>query len=519
MIRILVYIASIVGLVWLISALAEVSGFAVIELEGQRFDISTNVLIGLIVLAALLFLFGGALANWAVGIPKRFRRRRYESRRSRGMTALTRGLEAVAAGDAADAQKLARTASKNLEEPALTRLLTAQAAHIAGDRETAEESYAAMLEAPETEFLGLRGLYMQALERGDRDEARYYAERAFHLRPGASWAFESVLALSVERAAWGDALEAIKLAKDHKTADGPSYRRMEAALLAARASTTESIDTDNAAVAKEAEAAFRKAPTLTPAAAIAAEAQMRAGHRAKAAKILNDAWETAPHPGLAVVMERIFAHEREERRRDRLIKLTEKRPDHPESKLLLATMQLEGGNADAAQETLEPLLSGRPSKRALSLMADVAEARFGSEAAAVWTSKADAAPPEFIPGADGIFHYTTEGWRRLIREFSSHERLAPPPLEVETPEIAPEEVQLLLSPPQAVVIGNDPERDEASENQSVEVTTAEVVAIEGAEPSGPAATPASETAEEEETPETSDGEDTDEKKGRSRAAS
>ncbi|MEE4208817.1 MAG: heme biosynthesis HemY N-terminal domain-containing protein [Parvularcula sp.] len=512
MIRILVYIASIIGAVWLISILAELSGVAVIELEGQRFDITTSGLIGLIIIGALIFLFGGALLNWLGGLPRRLRRGRADAKRQRGMTALTRGLEAVAAGDAEDAQRLARQASRNLEEPALTRLLTAQAAHIAGDRAIAESAYAAMLDAPETEFLGLRGLYMQALERGDREEARNYAERAFHLRPGASWAFESVLALSVERGAWSDALDAIALAKGHETAKGPTYRRMEAALLAARASTT-SDETDSAAQAKEAEAAFRKAPTLTPAAAIAAEAEMRAGRRAKAAKILGDAWEAEPHPGLAVVMERIFAHERDERRRDRLIKLTERRPDHPESRLLLAQTQLEAGDAQAAQDTLEPLLSGRPRRRALSLMADIAEARFGSEASAVWSAKAEAAPPEFIPGADGVFHYTTEGWRRLIREYSAHERLAPPPLEVETPEIALEEVQLLLAPPPAVVISDS----EAENTEADETLTAEVVPIEPA-PSPDEDDDGQVTTDIAETEENSDP-DADNEKAASRAAS
>ncbi|MEM6747010.1 MAG: heme biosynthesis HemY N-terminal domain-containing protein [Pseudomonadota bacterium] len=446
MIRILIYILLVITAAAVITFLTGVTGFAVIRWEGTQLELPTALLVGLAIIAALTFFFGGQIVSWLTGLPARLRRRSEDAKRARGMMALTRGLEAVAAGDAADAQRHARTASNSLDEPALTRLLTAQAAQLAGDRVTAETAYAGMLEAPETEFLGLRGLYLHALASGDQEEARAYAERAFELRPGTSWAFESVLTLSLERAAWGDAIDAISRARQNGAADGPEFKRIEGALLTAQAfAASESEDHDTAL--KDAEAALKKAPSLTPAAAIAAEAEVKAGRRSRAVKILGDAWAAEPHPGLAAVMRRIFEHERDERVAGRLMKLAEKKPEHPESQLLLAQVQLEGGQADAAQETLEPLLKGRASRRVLSLMAEITETRYGTEAAAAWKAKAANAPLDIIPGQDGDFQYTTEGWRRLIREFGEHARLAPPPLEVETPELDIDEVRALLAPP------------------------------------------------------------------------
>lgn len=477
MIRIFLYIVLVIVASALITALTNLAGFTVVELEGTRIDISTNLLIGLAVAALIVALFGGGLVTWLSGLPARMRRRSYERKRARGMTALTRGLEAVAAGDADDAQRHARQATKTLDEPALTRLLTAQAAQLAGDRETAQAAYTAMLEAPETEFLGLRGLYMHAIQSGDREEARAYAERAFRLRPGAVWAFESVLGLSLERGAWGDALEALTLARQYDVAEGLEYRRMEGALLAAQAYGASDSGDDDQAV-KDAEAALKKAPSLTPAAALAAETELKAGRRAKAARILGDAWEAEPHPGLAAVMRRIFAHERPERLQGRLIKLAERKPDHPESRLLLAEVQFEGGDAKAAQETLEPLLTGRPGRRILELMAAITEARFGADAAKGWREKAAAAPVDVIPGANGVFHYTTEGWRRLVREYSEHERLAPPPLEVETPEIGAEEVRALLTPPEPPAPESAETPDEPSADGEAAAKVASIAAGE-----------------------------------------
>ncbi|MEM6914109.1 MAG: heme biosynthesis HemY N-terminal domain-containing protein [Pseudomonadota bacterium] len=446
MIRILIYILLVIAAAGIITFLADVSGFAVIRWEGTQVELPTALLVGLGIIAALTFFFSGQIVSWTVGLPARLRRRAEDNARARGMMALTRGLEAVAAGDAADAQRHARAATKNLDEPALTRLLTAQAAQLAGDRVTAEAAYAGMLEAPETEFLGLRGLYLHALASGDQEEARAFAERAFELRPGTSWAFESVLSLGLERGAWGDAIDAITRARQNGAADGPEFKRIESALLTAQAfAASESDDHDTAL--KDAEAALKKAPSLTPAAAIAAESEVRAGRRSRAVKILGDAWAAEPHPGLAAVMRRIFEHERDERIAGRLMKLAEKKPEHPESQLLLAQVQLDGGQADAAQETLAPLIKGRASRRVLSLMADITETRYGADAAGPWRMKAANAPLDIIPGQDGDFQYTTEGWRRLIREFGEHARLAPPPLEVEAPELDIDEVRALLAPP------------------------------------------------------------------------
>jgi HemY protein len=446
MIRIFLYLVFIAIAAAGFSWLAGLEGFTVLQIEGTRIDVPTGLLIGLLLAGLILFFFGGTFAAWLAGLPSRIKRRGRDRRRDRGLVALARGLEAVAAGDGVDAQRHARTASKALAEPTLTRLLTAQAAQLAGDNETAERSYAAMLEAPETEFLGLRGLYMQAMARGEPDYAQTYAERAFELRPGTPWAFESVLDLHIAHGSWGDALETLRLARQNNVAEGPSYKRMEAALLTAQAyAAYDSGDQDTAR--KDAEAALKKAAALTPAAALAAECELSAGHRAKAAKLLDSAWEAEPHPGLAAVLRRTFAHERDEKLQGRLLKLAERNPDHPESVLLRAQVAHERGEHAEAQDTLAPLLAGRPNRRVLLLMASIAEARYGAEAPSPWQQRAAAAPAEVVTGLDGSFHYTSEGWRRLIREFSEHARLAPPPLEVETPELPAEEVRALLAPP------------------------------------------------------------------------
>src|SRR6266404_5267827 len=137
-----------------------------------------------------------------VGSPLVFLRRRRERRRRSGYRALTQGMVAVAAGDPHEAQRYARKADALLAEPPLTLLLSAQAAQLEGDETAAKKFFTAMLDRPETEFLGLRGLLNQALRVGDRGTALRLTQRAMTLRPNTPWVVESLFDLEAREGRW-----------------------------------------------------------------------------------------------------------------------------------------------------------------------------------------------------------------------------------------------------------------------------------------------------------------------------
>src|SRR5262249_1991532 len=74
-------------------------------------------------------------------------------------------------GGCGEAKRQAKIANNLLNDPPLTLLLAAQTAQLGGDEDAARRYFTAMLEKPETAFLGLRGLLMQAMKAGDRAEA------------------------------------------------------------------------------------------------------------------------------------------------------------------------------------------------------------------------------------------------------------------------------------------------------------------------------------------------------------
>src|SRR5207244_2506798 len=130
------------------------------------------------------------------------RRRRAARRRRSGEAILTRGLVALAAGQAAEANRHARRAASLLDCTPIPLLLAAEAATRQGDTSAARQSYTALLDRPETEFLGLRGLIGQALRAGEDAAALRLAERARKLRSDAGWLLETLLVLQGRAGDW-----------------------------------------------------------------------------------------------------------------------------------------------------------------------------------------------------------------------------------------------------------------------------------------------------------------------------
>src|SRR5207253_2032065 len=189
--------------------LASHPGHVEIVWQGWQIDTSAAVLIAIFIAAVLLLWGLIALAGGLLSAPRRWRRRRAVRRRRAGEAAVTRGLVALAAGDAVRAQREAARAMQLLRGAPVPLLLAAEAAQQQGDRGMARQSFARLLERPETELLGLRGLLAEALKSGDHAIARRFAERARQLQPASPWLAENVLALQARAADWPAARDTI----------------------------------------------------------------------------------------------------------------------------------------------------------------------------------------------------------------------------------------------------------------------------------------------------------------------
>ena len=447
MIRILIFLLFIVFFAFVITVLASLDSRITGEAFGYHFDGPSGIILGGLAFLLLAAIYLTHAIKNILAMPGKIKAREKEARRERGVAALTRGLEAVAAGDAADASHHAKVARRHLDDMALTRLLTAQAAQLSGDGVGAETSFSAMLEAPETEFLGLKGLYLQAMKAGEDEKAMGYAERAYRLRPNAQWAFESVFELGLRRGAWRETREALERARRNKIVPADKADRAAAALLTADAYAA-ALTSEPKLALTEAEAALKLAPGLSPAAVLAAKLHADNGKTGKAARILEHAFAADAHPALVKLYDDLYKDEDVSKRADLLRKLAAKNQTTHEAALLEARASNLGEAWREAAEALEPALAGAPGPAAFSLMATAAAGLHGADAARPWLERAANAPRDPRPGAEGEFHFTREGWARLVREYMENARLAPPPLEeAGQGAMSVDEVRILLAPP------------------------------------------------------------------------
>ena len=471
--RILIFLLWIVLLAGTVTILGMFDHRIAGEAFGVKFDSPSSMVIGILLFLFALTIYATHKIKDIMAFPAKLRARDAETKRSRGVAALTRGLEAVAVGDASDASHHAKVAQKHLQDISLTRLLSAQAAQLSGDGETAKKSFTAMLEAPETEFLGLKGLYAQAIAKGDQESARDYAERAFGLRANAGWAFDSVVELCLERGAWKDAREAIAKGRKNKLINNEKADRANAALLTAAAYDAD-LSGDSATALSEAEAALKLAPSFAPAAVLAAGAHLTNNKTGKAATLLENAFAIDPHPALIRLYDRLYKDQEPEKRAAKLRKLASKNSDTREAALLEARAANLTDDYKNAANTLEPLIKRAADADAYALMATAMTGLHGEEVGKGWLERAAAAPRDPRPGAEGTFHVTRAGWALLVREFMEHARLAPPPLEEAGEGISEAELLLLTAPPPApeepvVINAEEPASGASTETPAEEV--------------------------------------------------
>ncbi len=399
--------ALIAAAVWL----ADNPGSATLEWRGWRVDSSVAVLIGAvaaIAVAAAIF-YRGAWTLW--GVPRRILFWRRMARREKGYRTLTRGLVAVAAGEAEEARKLAARAEKLLGDPPLTKLLTAQAAQLIGDEAAARTHFADMLDRPETAFLGLRGLVLAARKEGDEAAALEYAKRAYAIRPKTPWAAITLLDLQIGRNLWREALTTVEAAIRHGILTGEDGKRRRVVVLLACSGA--------AGEAGEAKAALdfaRRAssldPDFLPATLRHAGLLIGGGRTRQATKLIQDAWTHNPHPELARLYLSIHAAEDAIGRMRRMERLAAQNAGHRESHLALAAAAVDAELwATARKHFDEAEEAGRRDGRLCRLRADAEEAEHGdTEAARRWlVAAAEAAPdPAWVCGDCGAVwrHWT-----------------------------------------------------------------------------------------------------------------
>jgi HemY protein len=401
---------------------ADRPGSVTIVWQGWRADLS----VGALALAAAALAVTAILLHrfWHLifGAPVRYVRWRRERRRRQGYAALTRGLVAVAAGDPAEARRQARRADVLLEEPPLTMLLAAQTAQLVGDEEQARRHFEAMRRRPETEFLGLRGLIVQSLKRGDRDGALPLLRRARELQPDTAWVQSTAFDLEARRGDWLAAAETLRLAARSEAIAPALAHRHEAAVMLERARVALAAKREDDALAL-AERAWKIAPDHPAVAELLAERYLAGDRRRAAIRVIEQAWSRLPRRALARLYARASGAATPVDALRAIERLAERAPTHPDAALALAEAALDAKLWGEARRYLQPRLATSPSTGVYRTMARIEEDERNDLAASRdWLLRASDAAPErgWICSACGHEHVA---WQALCASCGAFDRL------------------------------------------------------------------------------------------------
>lgn len=375
MIRALAYVAVIVVAAVGLSWLADRPGELVINWQGYEIQTSVFraiVMVGLLAIAAIaVWSLVRALLHGPANVGQYFRRRRHE----RGFEALSAGMIAVGSGDRALANRYAALARKSLPNEPLTQLLRAQAAQLRGDRGEARRIYEAMRNSPETELLGLRGLYLEAQQEKEGEAARQYAERAASLNPRLGWSVESLFEMQCRERDWQGALDTLAKARKNGQIDKKIADRRRAVLLTAQAVEAEENEAARAlALAAE---AHGLAPDLVPAAAVAGRLLASQGATPKAARILQRTWRRAPHPDIAAAYAYARIGDSPRDRLKRVKELAQLTPNSDEGQIAVAVAAIDAQEWEDARRALQYRADSNPSQRICTLMARIEGGQHG----------------------------------------------------------------------------------------------------------------------------------------------
>jgi len=399
-------------------------GALVFTLDGYEISMAAPTAIGLALLFAVVVAFLTRTVVLLLGTPHALRGWTSARKLRRGHEALSRGLVAAAAGDSAEARRQAGKAQALLGAPPLTLLLTAQAAQLEGDDDEQARAYHRMLDDPDTEFLGLRGLFVLAMRKSDTVQAMEFATRAHALKPRAPWAANALFDLKSAARQWADARRVLEDSARARMIDSGMLRRRRAVLL-----TAEALDAEGKGEGQKAFdlalKALELAPSLSPAASLAARKLAKQGKVWRAQDIIETAWTQAPHPDLAAAYAVIKPEESAEARAQRLIGLAHLNRDHFESRILEAEQNLNIANWSEARRVLQPLARGFASARVCALMAEIEQGEQKNAAAAhTWLARAVRAPhdsewrcnscgwmsPEWQPACGSCTGFDTLSW-------------------------------------------------------------------------------------------------------------
>lgn len=399
MIRVIWFLAKVTLLALIAVWFAEYPGKVEFEWHGYIVDTYVGIVVLIVLCVAWLISTGFGMIARLIQSPTMISDWYEHKQLASGYRALTQGMVAVAAGDADAALKFSQKAQAILKDPPLTLLLTAQAAQLNGNEKVAEKYFKEMLAFPEMDFLGMRGLLMQSLKKGDSQAALLLARKASQLKKKSRFVFDVLFELECRDRNWTGALKAFD---DHRKLSDLTFeaaRRKKAILLmeiAREEQRLESVQTivSNSALKKMSQA-LSLAPSCVPVVLEYVQFHVQAVKIKHAVRAIEDCWPVVQHPALLDVYKNLREAGHSLPQIKFMQRLIEKGPETIDGHYALAQLYVRASLFGQARDHLSDCMKFKPTKKVYLLYAELERQQFQDEVTArEWLMKAAAAPED-----------------------------------------------------------------------------------------------------------------------------
>ncbi len=292
----------------------------------------------------------------------------------KGHDSFVQGMVALANKDFNRVIAEAKNTNKYLKDKSLDLLLTSETLKIEKKFDQLNKVYEEMLNQPNMNLLGLRGLMEQNIRAQDYHHAFIYGEKLFHLNPKIEKLYETLVNIIGKTNNWQKLIYLSEQSLKYKIIEKKTYIEnksiayFEISKIKHKSFELESIELM--------EKALKLKESFAPFISFYIQLLINNNRLDKAKKVLRKAWTASPHPHLKQHMQKL-AKALKISYLELVKYIVTNAKDNYESRILLAESYIDNQNWDDARLQIKSLLSHKPTREVCLLMSKIEEGYSG----------------------------------------------------------------------------------------------------------------------------------------------
>ncbi len=357
-----------------------------LELKGYEARTSMAKVSVLLLIVFILLYFFLKTVIWVKNSPKRFMAKLRKENEENGYKNILSGFSALAAGDVSRAKKLSDKAAKALPDENLVKLLQAQTAKTAGEKDLANRLFTDLTQTEEGKFIGFRGLISEAIDSNQPQKALEIADNLLKDSPKSVWLNSALIDLGFRNQDWDKLERYLRKAEANRAIDKAELAEKFAVFYYIKATIAKQESRVEDAVWL-AERALKYNNDFLPAAIFLSGILIESGELKKARSIIEKQWKNQTHPLLAKYYDETITVRGGKNRLKQIKKLFDLAPEDIESIAVYARLLITEGQKTEARELLEKAQKLRETRAVCQLMAQIDDR-------VAWQNRAATAPED-----------------------------------------------------------------------------------------------------------------------------